>query len=83
MKCAPAARALEISVCTRVLEAVLTRVGGKVEDDVHAARACFRAVVKVAAMEEWTRIRSVAMQIWPDWEEPHIRYCIDRHDTQS
>jgi hypothetical protein len=52
MKCAPAARALEIRFCTRVFEAVLTRVGGRVEDDVHVVRACFSAVVNSAAMEE-------------------------------
>jgi hypothetical protein len=66
MKCAPAAWALEIRFCTRVFEAVLTRVGGRVEDDVHVVRACFSAVVNSAAMEECTRMRSVAMQIWPD-----------------
>jgi hypothetical protein len=29
-------------------------------------RAFWRAVMKVFAIEVWTRILSVAMQIWPD-----------------
>jgi hypothetical protein len=66
MKWAPAATALEIRASTRVLEAVFTRVGGWVEVAAPAARAFWRASVKAVRMEVWTRIRSVAMQIWPD-----------------
>lgn len=66
---APEERAVEMRDSTRVLEAVLTRVGGGWGDwgDVGVVvRADFRAWMKGSAIEEWMRIRSVAMQIWPD-----------------
>jgi hypothetical protein len=66
IKCAPAETALAMRASTRVLEAVLTSVGGRSEAAAPAARAFCRASVKAGRMEEWTRIRSVAMQIWPD-----------------
>lgn len=66
MKCAPAWIALVTRAETRVFEAVFTRVGGREEVSAPAARAFWRAEMKVGAIEEWTRIRSVAMQIWPD-----------------
>lgn len=68
MKCAPDAIALETRVCTRAFEAVFTRVGGRVvgSGESVVVRAFWRAVMKVLAIEVWTRILSVAMQIWPD-----------------
>ena len=55
-----------MSFSTRALEAWLTRVGGGVLGSDCEARAALRAFMKAGAISAWTRIRSVAMQIWPD-----------------
>lgn len=67
MRCAPAAREDVTRDWTRAFEAAVTRVG--VSDGGAEESADLRAARNAGAMVEWTRMRSVDMQIWPDCGE--------------
>jgi hypothetical protein len=65
MSWAPWLRALEIRFASRVFDAEDTTLGGPSGCLAIAASCCVIMSMNLDATEEWQRIRSVPMQIWP------------------